>query len=158
MSENQTLQLSKTIKATRSRAFAAWTQPTELMHWFAPGPMKPESVNVDLRIGGVFRWEICVPAPQNGQQMNVVFSGKFLEIQPDRLLQFTWQSEGNPSDHTLVTVSFADVEGGTEVALTQERISTSEIYNRNKSGWVSMLDKLVSLCEESQIPATPAAV
>ena len=152
MSEDLTLQLSKTIKTTRSRAFAAWTQPAELMHWFAPGPMKPESVNVDLRIGGVFRWEICVPGPQTGQQMNVVFSGKFLEIQPDRLLQFTWQSEANPADSTLVTVSFADVDGGTEVAITQERLLTSEIYNRNKSGWASMLDKLAALCAESAVP------
>ena len=85
--------------------------------------------------------------------MNVVFSGEFLEIQADRLLQFTWQSEANPADSTLVTVSFADVEGGTEVALTQERITTSEILNRNKGGWASMLDKLAALCDEAPVPA-----
>ena len=154
MSENLTLELSKTIRTTRSRAFAAWTQPAELMQWFAPGPMKPQSIDVDLRIGGVFRWAICVPSPQSGQTMNVVFSGEFLEIQADRLLQFTWQSEANPADSTLVTVSFADVEGGTEVALTQERITTSEIFNRNKGGWASMLDKLAALCNEAPVPAS----
>jgi uncharacterized protein YndB with AHSA1/START domain len=157
MSENLTLQLSKTIKTSRSRAFAAWTQPAELMQWFAPGPMKAESIDVDLRIGGIFRWAICVPSPQNGQAMNVVFSGQFLEIQANKLLRFTWQSEANPSDSTLVTVSFADVEGGTEVALTQERISTSEIFNRNKGGWGSMLDKLAALCSEAVSAASARA-
>jgi uncharacterized protein YndB with AHSA1/START domain len=142
VSENLTLQLSKIIKAPRNRTFAAWTQPAELMQWFAPGPMKAESIDVDLRIGGVFRWAICVPSPQSGQAMNVVFSGKYLEIQDDKLLRFSWQSEANPADETLVTVSFADVEGGTEVAITQERLISSEIYNRNKGGWISMLDKL----------------
>jgi len=156
MSDTLTLQLSKTIKTTRSRAFAAWTQPAELIHWFAPGPMQPDSITVDLRKGGVFRWAMCGPSPGTGQPMNVVFSGEFLDIQPDKLLQFTWQSEGNPGDQTLVTVSFADVEGGTEVALTQERIATSEIYNRNKMGWGSMLDKLAVLCDEAAVPAAPA--
>jgi uncharacterized protein YndB with AHSA1/START domain len=115
--------------------------------------MKAESIDVDLRIGGVFRWAICVPSPQNGQIMNVVFSGKFVDIQADKLLRFTWQSEGNPQDHTLVTVSFADVEDGTEVAITQERIASTEIYDRNQGGWASMLDKLAALCNEAAVPA-----
>jgi uncharacterized protein YndB with AHSA1/START domain len=149
MSENLTLQLSKIVKTPRSRAFAAWTQPAELLQWFAPGPMKAESIDVDLRIDGIFRWAMCGPSLQTGQTMSVVFSGKFLDIQVDKLLQFTWQSEGNSVDQTLVTVSFADVDGGTEVAITQERISTSEIFNRNKSGWASMLEKLATLVELS---------
>ncbi len=155
MSENLTLQLSKIIRAPRSRAFAAWTQPAELLQWFAPGPMKAESIDVDLRIGGIFRWAMCGPSLQSaGQTMTVVFSGKFLDIQADKLLQFTWQSEGNPTDNTLVTVSFADVDGGTEVAITQQRISTTEVFNRNKSGWGSMLDKLGALCENVAVPAS----
>jgi uncharacterized protein YndB with AHSA1/START domain len=157
MSENLTLHLTKTIKTTPSRAFAAWTQPAELLQWFAPGPMKAESIDVDLRIGGVFRWAMSPIqtglSMQTGQTMNIIFSGKFLEIQADRLLQFTWASEANPADNTLVTVSFADVDGGTEVAITQERIATAEVLNRNKGGWASMLDKLAALCNETAVPA-----
>jgi uncharacterized protein YndB with AHSA1/START domain len=149
MSENLTLQLSKIIKTPRSRAFAAWTQPAELLQWFAPGPMKAESIDVDLRVDGIFRWAMCGPSLQTGQSMSVVFSGKFLDIQADKLLQFTWQSEGNPADNTLVTVSFSDVDGGTEVAISQQRIATMEVFNRNKGGWCSMLDKLAAFAEDS---------
>lgn len=159
MSENLTLRLAKTIKTTRSRAFSAWTQPAELMQWFAPGPMKPQSSDVDLRIGGIFRWAMSGPSVHSGpsmqtpQSMNIVFSGQFLDIQADTRLQFTWQSEANPADRTLVTVSFADVDGGTEVVITQERISSNEILNRNKGRWASMLDKLAALCSETPVPA-----
>ncbi|KAA6460897.1 SRPBCC domain-containing protein [Acidobacteria bacterium AB60] len=149
MSENLTLQLTKMIKTKRSRVFAAWTEPAALMQWFAPGPMRPDSIDVDLRVGGIFRWAMSLPSPQGGQVMKVVFSGEFVEIETDRLLQFTWRSEGNPADETLVTVSFADVDGGTEVALRQERILNSEIYQRNKGGWESMLEKLGALCTEA---------
>jgi uncharacterized protein YndB with AHSA1/START domain len=149
MSENLTLQLSKIIKTPRSRAFAAWTQPADLMRWFAPGVMQPDSVNVDLRVGGTFRWAMCGPSPRTGQNMQVVFSGQYLDIIADKLLRFSWQSEGNPDDSTVVTVAFNDVDGGTEIALTHERIATTDVYNRNKMGWGSMLDKLAALAELS---------
>lgn len=149
MSENLTLQLNKIIKTTRSRAFAAWTQPSDLVHWFAPGPMQVESVQVDLRVGGAFRWAMKGPSPRTGQDMHIAFIGEYLDIEADKLLRFSWKSEGNPEDTTLVTVAFNDVEGGTEVALTQERISTADVYNRNKMGWSSMLDKLAALHEPS---------
>jgi uncharacterized protein YndB with AHSA1/START domain len=161
MSENLTLQLTKTIKTTRNRVFAAWTQPDELLQWFAPGPMKADAISVDLRVGGIFRWAMSPiqpgPSPQTGPPMNIVFSGKFLDIQADRLLQFTWQSEANPADSTLVTVSFADVAGGTEVAIIQERISSTEVFNRNKGGWSTMLDKLAALCNDVPVSAASAS-
>jgi uncharacterized protein YndB with AHSA1/START domain len=153
MSENLTLRLAKTIKTTRSRAFSAWTQPAELMQWFAPGPMKPQSIDVDLRIGGIFRWAMSGPSVHSGPSMQTPQSMNIVFIQADPRLQFTWQSEANPADRTLVTVSFADVDGGTEVAITQERISSNEILNRNKGGWASMLDKLAALCSETPVPA-----
>ena len=149
MSESLTLQLSKIIKAPRSRAFAAWTQPSDLMYWFAPGDMQVESVDVDLRVGGAFRWAMKGPSPRTGQDMHIVFTGEYLDIETNKLLRFSWQSEGTPEDTTLVTVAFNDVEGGTEIALTQERIATRDVYNRNKMGWSSMLDKLATLQELS---------
>ena len=153
MTENLTLHLSKIVKAPRSRAFAAWTQPAELMHWFAPGTMKPEAIDVDLRVGGAFRWAMCGPSPRTGQDMQIVFTGQFLDIQADTLLRFSWQSESQPEDRTVVTVSFADVDGGTEVALTQERISSTDVFNRNKMGWTSILDKLATLVETAPVLA-----
>ena len=149
MSENLTLQLSKIVKTPRSRAFSAWTQPTELMRWFAPGPMQPESISVDLRVGGTFRWAMQGPSPRTGQNMQVVFSGQYLDVIADKLLRFSWQSESDPDDSTVVTVAFNDVDGGTEIALTHERIATTDVYNRNKMGWGSMLDKLAAMAELS---------
>jgi len=147
MSENLTLQLSKIIKASRSRTFEAWTRPEDLLHWFAPGPMKATTIDVDLTVGGVFRWAMQGPSSRSGEMTQVVYIGVFQEIVPDQLLKFSWQPEGNPSEDTLVTVTFADVEGGTEVMLTHEHIPSTDIYNRNKMGWGSMLDKLCGLIE-----------
>jgi uncharacterized protein YndB with AHSA1/START domain len=147
MSQNLTLHLDKVIRAPRSRVFAAWTQPEELMHWFAPGPLRAKSINVDLRVGGAFRWAFLTPSPDGGEPMEIAFSGAYQEIVPDVLLRFHWKSELQPEDSTVVTVAFTDVDGGTQVALTQERILNQEIYNRNSGGWASMLEKLDGLLE-----------
>ena len=34
-----TLEVRRTIRATRQRVFDAWTQPEEMKKWTAPGPM-----------------------------------------------------------------------------------------------------------------------
>lgn len=148
MSENLSLQMSKIIKAPRSRAFEAWTRPEDLLYWFAPGAMKAASIDVDLTVGGSFRWAMQGPSPRTGENMQIVFTGIFQEIVPDELLKFSWQSEGDSGDSTVVTVAFADVDGGTEVMLTHEHIANTDLYNRNKMGWGSMLDKLSVLVEQ----------
>ena len=149
MSEHLSLQLSKIIRAPRSRTFEAWTRPEDLLCWFAPGAMKASSIDVEPTVGGTFRWVMQGPSPRTGENMTIAFTGTFQEIVPNELLKFSWQSEGNVEDPTVVTVIFTDVDGGTEVVLLHERIGNSDIYNRNKLGWSSMLDKLGMLVDRA---------
>ena len=37
MSDNHSLRISSTIKAPRTKVYAAWTTPDILAKWFAPG-------------------------------------------------------------------------------------------------------------------------
>ena len=147
MSENLTLHLSRFVKTSRKRAFDAWTQPDALMQWFAPGPMRPESARVDLRQAGGFRLAMAGPSPRSGQEMNITFTGTYQKIVQDELLSFSWEVEGDPGEPTLVTIEFKDAEGGTEIALTHERIPNTDLLNRNRLGWGSLLEKLAKLCE-----------
>jgi uncharacterized protein YndB with AHSA1/START domain len=156
MSENLTLRLCRLVKASRKRAFEAWTQPDALMKWFAPGPMRPQTATVDLREEGKFRLAMHGPSPRTGEQMNIAFIGSYQQVVPDELLRFSWEVEGDPGEPTLVTVEFKDAEGGTEIALTQERIPNLDLLNRNRFGWGGMLDKLAGLCEERGVFATEA--
>jgi uncharacterized protein YndB with AHSA1/START domain len=150
MSENLTLQLTRVVKANRTRAFAAWTQPEALMQWFAPGPLRPESATVDLRQDGKFRLAMTGPSPGIGEPMKLTFTGTYETIVPGELLRFLWEVEGDPGLPTLVTIVFKDAEGGTEIALTQERIPDPDLLNRNRFGWSAMLESLAALCEQRE--------
>lgn len=156
MSENLTLQLSRIVKASRKRAFDAWTKPEELAHWFAPGPMRPQSADVDLREAGRFRLAMQGPSPRTGEEMHIAFVGTYERVVPGELLRFSWEVEGDPGDPTLVTVEFRDAEGGTEIALTQERIPNGDLLNRNRFGWSGMLEKLAALCDGREVYAAEA--
>lgn len=46
---------------------------------------------------------------------SVVISGRYIKVDPYDLLSFTWASNLDPSEETLVTITFKDVAEGTEV-------------------------------------------
>ena len=147
MSEALRLQISKVVRATRGRAFDAWTKPELLLKWFGPGNMLPTEVEVDLRPEGRFRFVISGCSPRTGLEMTITFVGPFRAIVPNERISFDWEVAGDPGEPTLVTVDFREVDAGTEVILTHERIPNAELLNRNQFGWTAMLEKLAGVAE-----------
>lgn len=149
--ENLKLVVSKTIKANRSRVYDAWTRPELMKQWFAPANMNVASVSNDFRVGGAYRIQMqgsCDDLTE-GRDMSrdSVATGLYKTIVPNELLAFTWTGKWNPSEETLVTVAFKDVEGGTEVTLTHERFATAESMGKHEHGWSGCLANLAKLCE-----------
>ena len=153
MSENLTLQLNRVYKQSRKRVFEAWTTPEQLTQWFAPGPFLAQSAEVDPRQGGIFRVVWFGPSPLHGGEMYIRLSGIYRQFVPNELLCFSWNVEADLGEDTLVTVKFADCEGGTKVSVTQERIPTEEMLKRNGGGWGSCMEKLAVLCEAAEVGA-----
>ncbi|MHB1794858.1 MAG: SRPBCC family protein [Acidobacteriaceae bacterium] len=139
MSENLKLQVSRVIHAKRSRVYDAWTKPELIQQWFGPENMTVASASTELRVGGAYRIEM---------QSSRAATGVYKKIVPNELLCFTWRGDWNPSEETLVTVAFKDVEGGTEVTLAHERFATAESMGKHEHGWNGSLAKLATLCEK----------
>ena len=60
--------LSRVIKAKRDVVFAAWTEPEHLPNWFGPAGFKIETKEIDIRVGGVWRFDMLAP---NGQRFQI---------------------------------------------------------------------------------------
>jgi uncharacterized protein YndB with AHSA1/START domain len=128
------------IKARRPRVFDSWTKP-ELMHlWFAPGTMTVADAAVDLRVGGAYRVEMR----SDGAVTNIA-AGVYTEIVPNERLSFTWGWKNFPGPESQVTVVFRDVDGGTEVVLTHDRLPNEESRDKHQHGWLGCLANLVRL-------------
>jgi uncharacterized protein YndB with AHSA1/START domain len=132
------LQLRRTFSGPPERVFRAWTDPDEVRQWFGPGEYTTPQVEIDLRVGGRYRFGL---KPPRGDMY--FLSGEYREIVPPRRLVYTWAWEGGDhANEMLVTVDFLDRGGRTELIIHQEQFATQEQCDQHAQGWKGTLDKL----------------
>lgn len=96
------------IDAPPTLVFAAWTDPEQLPHWWGPRRLELVVCDVDLRVGG--GWRFVHRAP-DGQEF--AFHGSYREIEAPHRLLSTFVYEGAPEHEALDTATFEDADGGT---------------------------------------------
>jgi uncharacterized protein YndB with AHSA1/START domain len=121
------------------KLFDAWTRPELLCQWFAPSAAMRSVATNDLKVGGPYRI-----AFRHEDSTEFVAFGVYRELDPPNKLAFTWSWEGGVHEpaETLVTVSFVQVSGGTELTLTHELLSNEQSAVRHTQGWNGCLDAL----------------
>jgi len=138
--DTNTLQLTRHIRARRERVFAAWIMPDQMVRWMGPATARAKSAEADARPGGAY--QVCFDTPRG--EMTV--RGEYREIQAPKKLVFTWQWQ-NDEDWanitSVVTVEFAEKDGGTEVQLTHSGLPNAESRGHHEHGWNGTLDKLM---------------
>jgi uncharacterized protein YndB with AHSA1/START domain len=143
--ENLKVQISRVIRASRQRTFDAWTRPENIRQWFG-GNRTVAEVETDPRNGGAYRIK-ANPAPEADMNREAVISGRYVKVDPYDLLSFTWVGDWDPTEETLVTVTFKDVAEGTEVTVTHERFATELSRSKHEMGWTSSIAKLKTFAE-----------
>jgi uncharacterized protein YndB with AHSA1/START domain len=133
----EVLRITRTYPASRQRVFAAFTEPDLLKQWWGPNGFSLPRAEVDLRVGGRYRFAMQPP-----QGDTAYLTGSFKEVNPPRRLVYTWAWESMPEFETLVTIEFREAEGDTEVVITQERFSNDEVRQQHAVGWIGGLDRL----------------
>ena len=139
MTDTYSLRVANTIKAPRAKVFAAFTTPDILAKWFAPGTRMPKPEVLDVRPGGTFR------IVMQGEEDAPTAIGEYREVIDGSKLVFTWSWDGDPSQPTLVTVTFGDTADGTEVVLVHERFATASTRDHHQQGWQAIMDRLPTL-------------
>ncbi len=139
-----TITIVRTFQAPVAEVFAAWTNPTLLRQWLAPGRCEVVEATADARPGG--RYRIVVVDPVGGRH---VTSGEYREVIPGRRLVKTWVYEGQnaPDPYpTLLTVEFREIgPRATEITLRQDQLITEADREGNREGWRLCYDKLDAL-------------
>lgn len=134
--------IRRTFKAPRARVFAAWTDVKQLLAWFGP-PMAPVvDAQLDLRVGGAYRYTY---RPTDGNEMTA--KGVFTEVSAPERLAFTWRwEEEDPSlEHeTFVRIEFLDHGDETEILFTHEGFADDASRARHEHGWNGIFDKLAA--------------
>ena len=150
--------ITRIINHPREMVFKAWTNKTELKHWFAPRNCTISFSKIDIRTGGEFHWCIRNPKYPDCWCIDV-----FLEVVFPERIKYRIQladEQGNPVEpfqvfknkdwpkETTVTVTFNDHYGNTELKIHQTVSESIARQTGAYQSWLEMFDIL-----EETLPA-----
>jgi uncharacterized protein YndB with AHSA1/START domain len=125
------------IHAPAARIFQALADPTERVKWWnAPGRFAMTHAESDLRVGG--KWSM----KGSGYGQAVTVHGEYREIEPPRVLAFTWNPGWQPdATESLVRFDLDERDGITIVRLTHSGLITDAARSSHR-GWADILGLL----------------
>jgi uncharacterized protein YndB with AHSA1/START domain len=87
------IHVTREFAAARHLVWRAFTEPELIARWWHANRGEIQSVDVDLRVGGAWRWVMLTP-----DGFEVAFHGEYREIVPNEKLVYTEIFEGVPTD------------------------------------------------------------
>jgi uncharacterized protein YndB with AHSA1/START domain len=93
--------LRRLVKAPPTLVFRLYTEPDHLRRWWGPRHLELVTCDIDLRVGGTYRFLQRAP---DGQEFR--FHGTYLEIEPPHRLVKTFVFEGRPDNEAIDTYTF----------------------------------------------------
>ena len=137
-----TLEMKRLLPAAPPVVFAAVSEPNELAKWWGPQGFTIPSMDFDPRVGATYRIEM---QPPEGDPFYLI--GEFRCVDPRARLAFTfvWENPDPDDVETAVELSFRELGGSTELALTQGPFKTEARRALHRDGWTDSFDKLEHL-------------
>jgi uncharacterized protein YndB with AHSA1/START domain len=137
------LTITRTFAASRELVYAAWTQPEHFSVWFGTEAVDVplETVSMDVRVGG--DWTAVMHLPGGD---TIHWRGEYTEVDPPERLAFTMTDDPSRDAREPVTVVLVEVDGGTEMTLTQTGGNlTQDQYAHTVIGYNGFFDAMEKL-------------
>lgn len=109
-----------------------------------------DAFEMDLRVGGKWRLQLRMPKPYHGVDV-IRHDGEVLEIDPPRLLVYTWFANFHnaPKHRSIVRWDLTPTESGTHVKVTHSGLATEpQACKDYAGGWPGVLQELKTFSEE----------
>jgi len=110
-----TILITREFAAPRHLVYRAWTTPELVKRWWSGNRGKVTSAEVDLRVGGTWRW---VMVTDHG--FEVAFHGVYRELKTNERIVCTEVYEGFPDGEAVNTITFTEVNGRTTLTVLVE--------------------------------------
>jgi uncharacterized protein YndB with AHSA1/START domain len=98
-----------------------------------------------LRAGG--KWRSCGVGPDGGK---FEVSGEYVEINPPRVLAYTWTASWTGDTKTIVRWELSPTAGGTLVKIGHSGLAVYPELAKSYQGWPRMLGWLQALLERGE--------
>ena len=136
--------ITRVFDAPRELVWKAWTEPEHFQHWFGGPPYTTplETISMDVRPGGA--WRATMVSEEDGSELP--FAGHYREVvEPERLV-LTFDDVDDPDNPNVevLTVTFTDLGGKTEVVAHQAGHMPPEQYEALEQGYGTFFDQLAA--------------
>jgi uncharacterized protein YndB with AHSA1/START domain len=134
------------VAAPPERVFQALVDPIQVVQWWGEtGIYRCTEFHGDLRVGGKWR-----SAGIAGQDHKFEVFGEYLQIDPPRLLEYTWVASWSGDLKTILRWDLQQTKEGTLVKLRHSGFAAHPEAAQNYRGWPRMLGWLQSLLERGE--------
>ena len=121
------------LKASPARVYRAFTDPADIKRWF-----QPQRLIMDAKVDGLWHSE------QEFEGKRWPHYGRFLKLEPGKLVEETWMSEATHGLESVVRVELTAKDGGTDVKITHSGLPEDQAGN-HRQGWTEILQSLDDL-------------
>ena len=138
--------IMRDLKAPCARVFAAWTDPAHAVQWWCPSGCTLLDCQMDVRAGGKWRRSMRV---SDGSVITKY--GVYREVEPPGRLVFTYGTDygnGTIDPETVVSLTFAEVPGGTRLTLWHTEFEDVAVRDSHVGGWTTAIERLKEFCGE----------
>lgn len=142
------LVVKRTVNAPASVVFEAWTNSEIFKKWWVPKSygLNLVACEMDVRVGGQYRLTFL----HEGSTMD--FFGTYIEVVPNSRL--VWTNDEGDAGQTVTTVTFSEVDGRTNVAVSNLYPTKEALEADGSTGALpETLDQLDELLSSSGIAA-----
>ncbi len=124
--------LSRTIDATPEEVYEVWLDPK------IPGSLwfGAERVILDLVVDGLYYHNV------HHEGHDWAHYGRFLRLEPGRVIEHTWMSEATRGIETTVTVTLEPKGQGTLLTLRHRDLPDDRLGRQHEEGWGFITDAL----------------
>lgn len=140
---NTEVALTRKFDAPRELVYRAFTEPELLKRWFGPRGWSLETCDVDLRVGGGFRFMLRGP---EGRKMGM--RGEYLELNPPSGSVHKESFDDYPGE-SIVTAVFSEKDGVTTMVATirypSKEVRDIVIKSGMEHGAAESYDKLAEM-------------
>ncbi len=140
VTDDATLVMKRLFKASAPQVFDAWLSREEWQSWIGPEGVDCDVSLLEPWVGGSYRLKMHMTG--GGA---IAVAGIFKVVDRPHTLSFTWGAEGDPARQSLITLSFAERDGKTELTLRQDGLGSAANCDQHRAGWSSALNKLERL-------------
>jgi uncharacterized protein YndB with AHSA1/START domain len=140
MTDDATLRMERTYRASAQAVFDAWTSEEVMRRWWhAAHDWETTEASVDLRVGG----EVRVVMRNPHEDVEYGGGGRYTEIDPPRRLAFTWIWDDDPQGkRQLIEIDFEEADGVTTVRFTHRDLWDEDAVRSFEEGWTNAFDNL----------------